>query len=65
VWRAVDGALELTAFHRLGRAAWQGLTEEAEKLSVLLADRDPGVYGRYRHWWAKGFPGVESRLVKG
>lgn len=48
-----------------GRAAWQGLTEEAEKLSVLLADRDPGVYGRYRHWWAKGFPGGESRLVKG
>ncbi|MEV6209086.1 winged helix DNA-binding domain-containing protein [Kitasatospora sp. NPDC051914] len=65
VWRAVDGGLELTAFRRLGKVAWQGLTEEAEKLSVLLADRDPVVYRRYGHWWDKGFPGVEKTLVKG
>ncbi|MFD7704518.1 winged helix DNA-binding domain-containing protein [Streptomyces caelestis] len=65
VWRAVDGGLELTAFRTLGKAAWQGLTEEAGKLSTLLADRDPAVYRRYGHWWDKGFPGVESRIVKG
>ncbi|MFE7748212.1 winged helix DNA-binding domain-containing protein [Streptomyces sp. NPDC057428] len=65
VWRAADGGLELTAFRRLGKVAWQGLTEEAEKLSVLLTDRDPAVYRRYGHWWDKGFPGVERMIVKG
>ncbi|MFF4772584.1 winged helix DNA-binding domain-containing protein [Microtetraspora fusca] len=65
VWRAAGGGLELTAFRKLGKAAWQGLTEEAEKLSALLADRDPAVYRRYGHWWDKGFPGVESTIVKG
>ncbi|WP_055589026.1 winged helix DNA-binding domain-containing protein [Streptacidiphilus griseoplanus] len=64
VWRAVGGGLELTSFHRLGRADWQGLTEEAERLSALLAARDPAVYGRYGHWWTKGFAGVESTVVK-
>ncbi|MFD6280792.1 winged helix DNA-binding domain-containing protein, partial [Streptomyces sp. NPDC060209] len=64
VWRAADGGLELTAFHKLGRAAWQGLTEEAEKLSALLAGRDPAVYGRYGHWWDKGFPDAERTIVK-
>ncbi|MER5468257.1 winged helix DNA-binding domain-containing protein [Streptomyces sp. NPDC002685] len=65
VWRAADGGLELTAFRQLGKAAWQGLTEEAEKLAALLADRDPAVYRRYGHWWDKGFPGVESTVVRG
>ncbi|MEV0694530.1 winged helix DNA-binding domain-containing protein [Streptomyces sp. NPDC050388] len=65
VWRATDGGLELTAFRTLTKAAWHGLTEEAEQLSVLLADRDPAVYRRYGHWWDKGIPGVESRIVKG
>ncbi|NEC89052.1 winged helix DNA-binding domain-containing protein [Streptomyces sp. SID12501] len=65
VWRAADGGLELTTFRKLGKAEWQGLTEEAEKLSALLADRDPAVYRRYGHWWDKGFPGVESKMVKG
>ncbi|HEY9368132.1 winged helix DNA-binding domain-containing protein [Streptomyces sp.] len=65
VWRATGDGLELTAFRRLDRAAWQGLTEEATRLSALLADRDPAVYRRYGHWWDKGFPGVETRTVKG
>ncbi|PWI09886.1 hypothetical protein DIZ27_15390 [Streptomyces sp. NWU339] len=65
VWRAADGGLELTAFRTLTKAAWHGLTEEAERLCVLLADRDPAVYRRYGHWWDKGIPGVESRIVKG
>ncbi|WP_329459048.1 winged helix DNA-binding domain-containing protein [Streptomyces sp. NBC_01497] len=65
VWRAVDGGLEMTAFHALGKAAWRGLTEEAEKLLALLAERDPAVYRRHGHWWNKGFPGVESLVVTG
>ncbi|MFF8683445.1 winged helix DNA-binding domain-containing protein [Streptomyces sp. NPDC015237] len=65
VWRAVDGGLELTAFHKLGKAAWRGVTEEAEKLLALLADRDPAVYRRYGHWWEKGLPGAEHVIVKG
>ncbi|MEU8542842.1 winged helix DNA-binding domain-containing protein [Streptomyces sp. NPDC048717] len=66
VWRAAaGGGMEMTAFRRLGKAAWQGLTEEAERLSALLADRDPAVYGRYGHWWDKGFPGAERTVVAG
>ncbi|MFD7710581.1 winged helix DNA-binding domain-containing protein [Streptomyces sp. NPDC059786] len=65
VWRASGGGVEMTAFRELGRAAWQGLTEEAERLSALLADRDPAVYGRYGHWWDKGFPAAGTRSVKG
>lgn len=65
VWRATRGGIELTAFRKLGKAAWDGLAEEAAKLLDLLADRDPAVYARYGHWWDKGFPGVESRFVKG
>ncbi|MEU3839431.1 winged helix DNA-binding domain-containing protein [Streptomyces sp. NPDC028635] len=64
VWRAHDGGLELTAFHRLGRVAWRGLTEEAERLAALLTARDPAVYGYYGHWWTKGFPSAEIRTVK-
>ncbi|WP_329189728.1 winged helix DNA-binding domain-containing protein [Actinacidiphila glaucinigra] len=63
VWRAVDGGVELTAFRKLGKAAWDGLAEEAARLRALLADRDPAVYRRYGHWWDKGLPGVESRIV--
>ncbi|WP_079086777.1 winged helix DNA-binding domain-containing protein [Streptomyces silvensis] len=63
VWRTTDDGLELTAFRKLAKAEWQGLTEEAEKLSVLLADREPTVYRRYRHWWEKGFPHAERVTV--
>ncbi|MET9384952.1 winged helix DNA-binding domain-containing protein [Streptomyces sp. NPDC002928] len=65
VWRAADGGLELTTFRKLGKATWQSLTEEAERLSALLVKRDPSVYRRYGHWWDKGFPAVESMTVKG
>lgn len=63
VWRAAGKGLELTAFRKLDKAAWRGLTEEARKLSALIADRDPAPYSRYNHWWDKGIPGVESRTV--
>ncbi|MFE1291514.1 winged helix DNA-binding domain-containing protein [Streptomyces sp. NPDC058751] len=65
VWRTTDGGLELTAFRKLDKTAWRGLTEEAQKLAALLADRDPAPYSRYNHWWDKGIPGVERRTVKG
>jgi len=65
VWRAVDDGLELTAFRALGKAAWRGLTEGAEKLAAMLAGRDPAPYRRYDHWWDKGIPGAETRTVKG
>ncbi len=64
VWRTIDGALELTAFRKLDKESWRGLTEEAERLAALLADRDPAPYGRYNHWWDKGIPGAETRIVK-
>ena len=53
VWRAVDGAVEVTAFEELSADAWDGIEDEAVRLQKLIADRDPNVYGRYGHWWDK------------
>jgi len=64
VWRAVDGGIEATAFHRLPDEEWRGLAAEAAALSAFLADRDPNVYGRYAHWW-KALPSAEVRLLPG
>ncbi|MGV9263252.1 winged helix DNA-binding domain-containing protein [Kitasatospora sp. NPDC003701] len=63
VWRAVDGGIEATAFHPLPGHVWKGLATEAGSLTAFLADRDPGVYRRYDHWWAKHLPAAETRLL--
>ncbi|MFJ2786134.1 MULTISPECIES: winged helix DNA-binding domain-containing protein [unclassified Streptomyces] len=63
VWRPVDGGVEASAFEPLPARVWDGLAAEAEALGALLADRDPRVYGRYDHWWVKGLPAVETRLL--
>ncbi|WP_225805252.1 winged helix DNA-binding domain-containing protein [Streptomyces sp. NK15101] len=63
VWRPVDGGIEASAFRPLTAGDWEGLAAEAASLGTLLADRDPRVYGRYDHWWAKGLPAAETRLL--
>jgi hypothetical protein len=69
VWRAVQDGIEATAFHALDRFAWEGLAAEARALVPFLADREPEVYGRYHHWWAKlagaELPDAETRLLPG
>ncbi|MEV8392574.1 MULTISPECIES: winged helix DNA-binding domain-containing protein [unclassified Streptomyces] len=65
VWRAVDGGIEATAFHPLPGHVWEGLAAEAGSLIAFLAARDPRAYGRYDHWWAKGMPGADTRLLPG
>jgi hypothetical protein len=67
VWRATGDGIEATAFHPLPGSAWEGLAVEAQALTPLLADREPEVYRRYHHWWAKlpGLPGAETRLLPG
>jgi hypothetical protein len=62
-WRPVDGGIEATAFHALPEHAWEGLAAEARALVAFLADRDPAVYRRFDHWWAKGLPAAETRLL--
>jgi hypothetical protein len=62
VWRPVEGGIEATAFHALPDDAWEGLAAEAGSLRSLLADRDPQVYRRYDHWWAK-LPSGEVRVL--
>lgn len=64
VWRPVDDGIEALAFHPLPDEAWEGLTAEAQSLSALLSDREPGVYGRYARWWAD-LPGADARLLRG
>lgn len=63
VWRPAEGGIEATAFHPLPGDAWEGLAAEARTLVAFLADREPTVYGRYNHWWAKGLPAAETRLL--
>lgn len=64
VWRPVEGGIEATAFHRLSREAWKGLSDEASALVAFLADREPMVYRRYAHWWT-ALPSAEVRLLPG
>jgi hypothetical protein len=63
VWRPVEGGVEATAFHPLAPGAWKGLAAEAALLLPFLADRDPAVYRRYHHWWAKLPPVAEVRVL--
>jgi hypothetical protein len=63
VWRTVDDGIEATAFKRLADAAWEGLEAEAAALVAFLSDREPIVYRRYGHWWSKGLPSVEVRVL--
>ncbi|MFD9592594.1 winged helix DNA-binding domain-containing protein [Kitasatospora sp. NPDC059973] len=63
VWRSVEAGIEATAFHPLPEEVWEALAAEAGALFAFLADRDPRVYRRYDHWWAKGLPAAETRLL--
>lgn len=51
IWRAIDDGIEVTAFEPLAEVSWTALEAEARDLRSFLADRDPAVYRRYRHWW--------------
>lgn len=65
VWRAVDGGIEATAFHPLPDRVWEELGGEAGSLVAFLAAREPRAFGRYDHWWAKGIPGADVRVLPG
>jgi hypothetical protein len=65
VWRPVEDGIEATAFHRLSADAWDGLEREARSLRTFLAGRERLVYKRYGHWWAKGIPSAEVRILAG
>jgi hypothetical protein len=65
VWRPVEGGIEATAFHDLDERDWAGLAAEAAALLALLADRDTAVYRRYGHWWDKGLPAAQVRVLGG
>jgi len=62
VWRHVDGGIEVTAFHALDDAAWDGIESEARALRTLLEGRDEAVYGRFGHWWTR-LEGAQVRVV--
>lgn len=62
VWRPMAEGVEVTAFHPLTRAVWEGLAEEARSLAELLAGREAAPYSRHHHWWAK-LPEGEVRLL--
>jgi hypothetical protein len=63
VWRAVEGGIEVSAFHRLADDDWTALTAEARSLLAFLSAREPRVYSRYDHWWAKLPEAAEVRLL--
>ena len=62
VWRPVPDGIEVTALHPVGEEAWAGLDAEARALRVFLANREPGAYGRYGHWWSR-LPEGEQRVL--
>jgi hypothetical protein len=62
LWRPVANGIEAAAFRPLTAKVWKALGVEAEALVAFLADRDPGVYTRYNHWWST-LPAAETRLL--
>jgi hypothetical protein len=62
VWRTVDAGVEVMAFRALPAEVWNALEGEAQLLGMMLADREPGVYRRYDHWW-KHLPDCETRVL--
>ncbi|MFD4241765.1 winged helix DNA-binding domain-containing protein [Streptomyces sp. NPDC058525] len=63
VWRPAEGGIEAAAFHPLPEDTWRALAAEARALVSFLAPREPRAYGRYGHWWTKGIPAAETRLL--
>jgi hypothetical protein len=63
VWRATDDGIEAAAFHPLSDATWDGLASEAAALAGFLREREPRPFSRHHHWWAKGLPSAEVRLL--
>lgn len=62
VWRPVEQGIEITAFRRLSSSAWAELAVEAAALRQLVADREPAVFSRYGHWWAK-IEGAHTKVL--
>ncbi|WP_428953128.1 winged helix DNA-binding domain-containing protein [Streptomyces sp. cg35] len=65
VWRVTpDGeGIEAGAFRPLPEGAWEELAGEARGLLRMLGERDVAAYRRYDHWWVKGVPVVEARVL--
>jgi hypothetical protein len=64
LWRTVDEGVQVMAFHDLSDETWSTLTGEAQSLVAMLADREPGVYRRFDHWWNR-LPDFETRVLTG
>ena len=66
VWRPAPTravGIEITAFERFDKPTWSALEGEAHDMVAFLADRQPDVYRRYAHWWAKKLPSEEVRVL--
>lgn len=62
LWLPTPDGIEAKAFRPLPAKVWKALATEAEALTAFLADREPGVYSRYNHWWLK-IPAEDTRLL--
>ncbi len=62
LWLPAEDGIEVRAFRALDGATWDALTEEALGLRRFLAPREPKVYERYRHWWAR-LPPLTARVL--
>lgn len=58
-WRQVNHGIEVRAFHRLDRATWAAVGDEAAGLAALLAGRGASAGRRFDHWWEKS-PAVSA-----
>ncbi|MFI7010073.1 winged helix DNA-binding domain-containing protein [Streptomyces sp. NPDC050145] len=67
VWRVAEGGagIEVGAFRELPGAVWEELEVEARGLFAFLAGRDVSAYRRYDHWWVKGLPVAQTRVLAG
>lgn len=57
VWRSTAGGIEVTALRPFSAQEWDGIESEAAALRDFLGRRNPVIYRRHDHWWAKLPPG--------
>lgn len=62
IWRATPDGIEVHPLESISDEAWAALEHEAAALAESILARDPAVFSRYDHWWAKE-PAKGRRLL--
>jgi len=63
IWHPVDNGIEIATFQDVTTPVWDELDHEARRLRSAIADRDPHIFARAEHWWAKLPTPTQQRTI--